>query len=82
MTKEGILLECVGLRPYEFPKDLVLKAMDEYGKKEAVEFAEWCAETGWEKYIGEKTWFNRMGYVTEYTTEQLYTLYKSSQKND
>ncbi len=56
----------------------IYKAMDEYASKDAIEFSEWCAEQGWEKHIGEDTWFNRMGYVTEYATEKLYELYKIS----
>lgn len=56
-------------------EDVAMRAMDEWGKKESIEFSEWCQEKGWEKHIGETTWFNRMGYVTEYSTDQLYELF-------
>lgn len=53
----------------------ILYAMELYAKQQAIAFAKWCAEMGWEKYIEEDLWKNRMGYVTEYTTEQLYDLF-------
>jgi len=85
MTKEEILKKALldngGYDPNEFIADytktysVILLAMDEYAKNIAIAFSEWAAEAGWEKHIGENTWFNRMGYATEYTTEQLHTLF-------
>lgn len=57
----------------------VIEAMTQYANEQsrelAIGFAEWCQESGWEKHIGESLWRNRMGYATEYTTDQLFDLY-------
>lgn len=78
MSKEEILENKIGVNyAREFGGSLtidVFDAMDEYAKQEAIGFAEWLQENGWEKYIGENNWRNRMGYATEYTTEQLYSM--------
>ena len=81
MTREEILgipsypHECGSMIEVHTRQD-ALKAMSEFAQQEAIAFAEWCAENGWEKHIQENTWFNRMGYATEYTTTELYSLFK------
>mgnify|MGYP001600527167 CR=1 FL=1 len=56
----------------------VYEAMDTYAKQETIAFAEWASENGWDKHVKENEWYNRMGYVTEYTTEQLYDTFLQS----
>lgn len=54
------------------------RMMEEWAQFQSIAFAEWCQESGWEKHIGESSWRNRMGYVTEYSTEQLYNQFLAS----
>lgn len=79
-TKEEILSNCLKLinvndKILKEEWGMELKAMGEYAQQVAIAFAEWAAEKGWEKHIEENTWFNRMGYATEYTTTQLFDLF-------
>lgn len=54
----------------------------EESKNESVLFAEWCQEEGWDKLYYESIWKNRMGYDTEYTTEQLYIQFQESKNHN
>lgn len=39
LSKEEILLGCVGLQPNRFPENLVFEAMDMFAKQEAIAFS-------------------------------------------
>jgi hypothetical protein len=58
------------------------KAMDEYAKRQAIDFAEWIAETVAGNYAdGVRMWdLKRSTGHTPLTTEQLYSLYLLTQQ--
>lgn len=77
--KEKILNKaCSVLGDYEpMLNSHAYKAMDEYAKDMAIEFAKWMDGDGWQ-LLGKDKWcaFSR----PEYSSEELYNLYINSQK--
>jgi len=88
MSKEEILTnkgEC-----YEYDYGLIvtpyvdaLNAMDEYAKQEALTYADWIFDNGWEKvwmgqdYLG---WSNQGNYSSTITESELYNQYIKSKE--
>jgi len=74
MTKEEIINQY-----WEDPTDLlksVPKMMDEYAKQQAIAFAKWVLEQGYDRIINTDIWERGGGF--QVTTEQLYNLFLQS----
>lgn len=84
MTREEILAKRIITFPEEghmLDSDIkrnVYAAMSEFAQQEAIAFAEWCTRNGFEPCGINKWWeiYASAGDETEYTSEQLYSLFK------
>ena len=58
---------------------VVYRAMDEYSKRQCVDFAEWIAENVNSHYAdGRRFWIMKFGPRNVVTTEELYNLFLQS----
>lgn len=86
LSKEEILLGCVGLQPNRFPENLVFEAMDMFAKQEAIAFNKWMnisyVESGFD--TDRTVYYSHVSFESEekYTTEQLYELYIQSKPKE
>lgn len=82
-TKEEIIRIKVQPTPQSVTIKGAYEAMDEYARIEAIEFMKWVESEGFSQEekveIFRTTVYRSINYNDDYTIEELYNLYKTSQ---